>query len=143
MAWNEWEQIKAEATQQQSAQMRLNRADGDPAASGGAADLVVNQDDLGAVGHEAYLLRSRLSRDGDHARPATFEAAVALTNGNFTSGSQLLKVHDRWNSQLRTLLDACARISDHLDYSKSVHAGNDADIGGNLLSVSKISDYYK
>ncbi|MFB7926305.1 hypothetical protein [Streptomyces sp. NPDC056081] len=103
----------------------------------------MNQDDLGAVGHEAYLLRSRLSRDGDHARSATFDAAIALTNGNFTSGAQLLKVHDRWNSQLRTLLDACARISDHLDYSKSVHAGNDADIGGKLLSVSEISKYYE
>lgn len=47
---------------------------------------MVNQDDLGAVGHEAYLLRGRLSRDGDHARPATFDAAIALTNSNFTSG---------------------------------------------------------
>ncbi|MEU2127519.1 hypothetical protein [Streptomyces sp. NPDC018352] len=143
MAWNEWEQVKAEAAQRQSAQMQLNRADGGPGASGGAADLVVNQDDLGAVGHEAYLLRGRLSRDGGHARPATFDAAIALTNGSFTSGSELLKVHDRWNSQLRTLLDACARISDHLDYSKSVHAADDADIGGNLLSVSKISEYFK
>ncbi|MEU4501009.1 hypothetical protein [Streptomyces sp. NPDC024089] len=143
MAGNEWEQVKAEAAQRQSAQMQLNRADGEPGASGGPADLVVNQDDLGAVGHEAYMLRDRLSRDGDHARPATFDAAIALTNGNFTSGSELLKVHDRWNSQLRTLLDACARISGHLDYSKSVHAEDDADIGGNLLSVSKISEYFK
>ncbi|MFF8613086.1 hypothetical protein [Streptomyces sp. NPDC015350] len=143
MAWNEWEQIKTEAARQRPTHMQTNGVGGSAGASGGAADLVVNQDDLGAVGHEAYLLRSRLSRDGDHARSATFDAAIALTNGNFTSGAQLLKVHDRWNNQLRTLLDACARISDHLDYSKSVHAGNDADIGGKLLSVSEISKYYE
>ncbi|CAM5588793.1 hypothetical protein SBADM41S_06307 [Streptomyces badius] len=31
--------------------------------------------------------RTRLSKDGDHAAPATFDAAIALTNGNFASGS--------------------------------------------------------
>lgn len=143
MALDEWEQIRAEGTQRQPTQMQLNQFDGGPGASGGAADLVVNKDDLGAVGHEAYVLYGRLSRDGDHARPSTFNAAIALTNGGFTSGSELLKVHDRWNQQLRTLLDACARISNHLDYTKSIHAKNDADIGGNLLSASKISEYFK
>ncbi|MFJ6016145.1 hypothetical protein [Streptomyces sp. NPDC092952] len=143
MAWNEWERIKTEAVREESPPTRTNGVGESSGASGGAADLVVNRDDLGAVGHEAYLLRGRLSRDGDHARPATFEAAVALTNGNFTSGSQLLTVHDRWNSQLRTLLDACARISNHLDYSRSVHAEDDADIGGKLLSVSRIDEYYR
>ncbi|WP_282693172.1 hypothetical protein [Streptomyces sp. CC208A] len=146
MSWSEWDQIKADAAQRQSAQMRLNGLDGNPGASGasgGSGDLVVNKDDLGAIGHEAYLLHGRLSRDGDHARPSTFSASIALTNGNFTSGSELLKVHDRWNKQLRTLLDACARISNHLDYSKSTHAKDDADIRGALLSVSKINEYFK
>ncbi|WP_432247890.1 hypothetical protein ACRAR1_08565 [Streptomyces sanyensis] len=140
MAWDEWEQVKSDAAGRQSARMRLNRLDGGPGAS--AADLVVNRDDLGAVGHEAFLLHGRLSKDGHHARPATFTAANALTLANFTSGAQLMSVHDRWNSQVRTLLDACARISDHLDYSASAHADDDADIGGNLLSVSKIDGYF-
>ncbi|MEV4334218.1 hypothetical protein AB0K02_27435 [Streptomyces sp. NPDC049597] len=143
MAWDEWEQIKTEATERQSAQMQLNRVGQGSGAFGGAADLVVNKDDLGAVGHEAHVLYGRLSRDGDHARPSTFNAAIALTNGGFTSGSELLKVHDRWNKQLRTLLDACARISNHLDYTRSTHAKNDADIGGSLTSVSKINEYFK
>lgn len=145
MAWNEWEQIKSETAQRHSAaRTRLDHvAEGPgPGSSGGAADLVVNSDDLGAVGHEAYLLYGRLSRDGDHARPSTFNASLALTNGNFTSGSELLKVHDRWNSQLRTLLGACAHISNHLDYSKSAHAKDDADIVGDMLSVSKINNYF-
>ncbi|WP_347879781.1 hypothetical protein [Streptomyces sp. Tu 2975] len=111
--------------------------------SGRTADLSVNQDDLGAVGHEAYLLHGRLSRDGDHARPSTFEAANALTNGNFVSGPQLLKVHDRWNAQLRALLDACGQISNHLDHTRVDHAGNDADIAGRLTAIATLDKYFK
>ncbi|UYQ62370.1 hypothetical protein [Streptomyces peucetius] len=118
-------------------------ADPEAGARHGAAELKVNTDELGAVGHDAYVLRGRLTRDGDHARASTFDAAIALTNGNFASGAELLKMHDRWNTQLRTLLDACAQISNHLDYSKAAHAKDDADIGGNLTAVSKISEYFK
>ncbi|MET9345221.1 hypothetical protein [Streptomyces termitum] len=140
MSWDEWESLKAEAAQRQSTRMQLNGA---PASPGGSGDLVVNDDDLGAIGHDAYLLHGRLSKDGDKARPSTFDASIALLNGNFVSGSELLKVHDRWNTQLRTLLDACARISNHLDYSKSTHAKDDADIQGELMAVSKIDEHFK
>ncbi|MEW2635871.1 hypothetical protein AB0903_30600 [Streptomyces sp. NPDC048389] len=118
-------------------------ADPEAGAHHGATELKVNTDELGAVGHDAYVLHGRLTRDGDHARASTYDAAIALMNGNFTSGAELLKVHDRWNSQLRTLLDACAQISNHLDHSKAAHAKDDADIGGNLTAVSKISEYFK
>ncbi|MFD7232181.1 hypothetical protein [Streptomyces sp. NPDC059881] len=138
----EWERAKAESTRQAS--MRLNRAElGEGGTGGGSGDLRVARDDLGAIGNAAYEVRTKLSRDGDHARPSTFSAAIALTNGNFASGAQLLKVHDRWNLQLRTLLDACARISNHLDYSKALHAKDEAKIAGQLMSVSKISEYFK
>lgn len=138
----EWAAARASAAQ--SSAMRLNQVDGSPGGpANDAAVLAVNSDELGSIGHDAYGLYGRLSKDGDHARPSTFDAAIALMNGNFTSGSELLKVHDRWNTQLRTLLDACAHISNHLDYTKSSHANNDTDIAGNLTSVSKISEYFK
>ncbi|MEU0371267.1 hypothetical protein ABZ070_13560 [Streptomyces sp. NPDC006283] len=138
----EWAAARTGASQ--TVEMRLNHSDGGGGThSGGAADLSVNQDDLGAVGHDAYNLHGRLSRDGDHARPTTFDAAIALTNSNFVSGSALLKVHDRWNRQLRTLLDACGQISNHLDYTKADHADNDADILGKLTAVSKLDEYFK
>ncbi|MBM7057401.1 hypothetical protein [Streptomyces durocortorensis] len=139
----EWSTLRAESTQR--VDMRLN---GVPAESGSSkgpskADLAVNDDDLGAIGHDAYELRTRLSKDGDHARPATFDAAIALTNGNFVSGSGLLKVHDRWQTHLKTLLDACAQISNHLDYSQAAHHQDDVEIVGKLLSVSKLNEYLK
>jgi hypothetical protein len=126
--------------------MRLNQTDpstGGPGGSGGAgkADLKVASDELGAIGSDAYEIRTRLSKDGDHARPATFDASIALTNGNFDSGAALLQVHDRWNSQLLTLLDACAHISNHLDYSAASHAEEEADIA-TALSVSKIQQHF-
>ncbi|MDX3234036.1 hypothetical protein PV419_52820, partial [Streptomyces sp. ME19-01-6] len=58
---SEWSQLKAEAAGQQSARTRLNQL---AAAGGGGgdedggktSDLIVHQDDLGAVGHEAFVL---------------------------------------------------------------------------------------
>nr|WP_202472377.1 hypothetical protein [Streptomyces sp. SID4921] len=114
-----------------------------PAEGGGgnSGDLVVNRDDLGAIGNDAYDLRVKVSREGDHARPATFDAAIALTNGNFTSGSAVLKVHDRWNTHLKTLLDSLAHISNHLDYTKAQHAKDDVKIEGDLAPISKLTEY--
>ncbi|MFB7917703.1 hypothetical protein [Streptomyces sp. NPDC056061] len=139
----EWAALRKESAQR--VDMRLNGVDDGAGgrSSSGKADLAVNQDNLGAIGHEAYGLHTRLSKEGDHARPSTFDAATALTNGNFSSGSALLKVHDRWNTHLRTLLDSCAQISNHLDYSKSAHAKDDAQIVGDLLAVSKLNEYLK
>lgn len=121
--------------------MQINSAPAE--GDSGAPDLVVNRDDLGAIGNDAYDLRTRLSKDGDHARPATFAAAIALTNGNFASGSAVLKVHDFWQKHLKTLLDSCAHISNHLDYTKAQHAKDDVKIGGDLTSISTLSEYMK
>ncbi|WP_371623724.1 hypothetical protein OG245_13275 [Streptomyces sp. NBC_01116] len=135
----EWAELRAAAAERSA--MQLNSAPG--TGGGGGSDLVVNRDDLGAIGNDAYDLRTKLSKDGDHARPATFEAAIALTNGNFASGSAVLKVHDFWQTHLRTLLDSCAHISNHLDYTKAQHAKDDVKIGGDLTSVSVLSEYMK
>lgn len=139
----EWAALRAESAQR--VDMRLNSVDDGSGGHGGPvhADLAVNQGNLGAIGHEAYGLRTRLAKEGDHARPTTFEAALALTNDNFASGAALLKVHDRWNTHLHTLLDACSQISNHLNYTKSAHTKDDVQIGGDLISVSKLNEYLK
>ncbi|MFC9271805.1 hypothetical protein ACWGRF_35360 [Streptomyces zhihengii] len=134
----EWAELRATA-----AQRNATRLNGVPAQGGEGGDLVVRRDDLGRIGGDAYGLRTRLAKDGDHARPATFEAANALVNGDFTCGSALLKVHDRWNTHLRTLLDACGQISNHLDYTKALHSKDDAKIEGDLTSISKLTEYMK
>ncbi|MET8505663.1 hypothetical protein ABZV60_13550 [Streptomyces sp. NPDC004787] len=121
--------------------MRLNQAD--PGGGGGAgAELGVNQDHLGAIGHAAFALHGRLVKDGNHAASVTTEAGGDLTKNGFLTGSALATVHRTWDSQLRTLLDACAQISNHLDYSAAAHAKDDADIHA-ALSVSRLNEYLK
>lgn len=139
----EWAELREAAAARRSA-MQINSAPADGGGNGGGApDLVINRDSLGAIGSDAYGVRVRLSKDGDHARPSTFDAAIALTNGSFASGSALLKVHDRWNTHMKTLLDSCAHISNHLDYTKSVHSKDDVKIEGDLVPISKLTEYIK
>jgi hypothetical protein len=138
----EWAELRAAAADRAAMQINSIPAEG----GGGGADgkdLVVNRDDLGAIGKDAYEVLGRLQKEGDIARASTFDAATALTNGNFVSGSAVLKVHDFWQTHLRTLLDACAQISNHLDYSKAQHAKDDAKIEGDLTRISVLSEYMK
>ncbi|MFF3333625.1 hypothetical protein ACFYWX_29430 [Streptomyces sp. NPDC002888] len=138
----EWAELRAAAAKRTAMQINSIPADGG-GGGGGGSDLVVNRDDLGAIGNDAYDLLGRLAKEGDIARPSTFDAATALTNGNFVSGSAVLKVHDFWQTHLKTLLDACAQISNHLDYSKAQHAKDEAKIEGDLTRISVLTEYMK
>ncbi|MFD9793297.1 hypothetical protein ACFWXK_20375 [Streptomyces sp. NPDC059070] len=140
---DEWRQAHANAAA--NVTMRLNRADDGPSggSGGGPADLSVRRDDLGVVGGDAFKLHDGLKRDGNHARESTGAAATALAARNFTSGGELTKVRAKWDTQLRALSDACAQISNHLDYSMAAHAKDDEHIGGELLAVSRIEAYLK
>ncbi|MEU3249794.1 hypothetical protein [Streptomyces sp. NPDC006997] len=139
----EWAELRAAAAKRTSTQLNSLPAEGGGGGGGDGKDLVVNRDDLGAIGNDAYDLLGRLAKEGDIARPATFDAATALTNGNFVSGSAVLKVHDYWQTHLRTLLDACAQISNHLDFSKAQHAKDEAKIEGDLTRISVLTEYMK
>ncbi|MFJ4526090.1 hypothetical protein ACIP4Y_35045 [Streptomyces sp. NPDC088810] len=138
----EWTELRAAAAKRTAMQIDSIPADGG-GGGGGGNDLVVNRDDLGAIGNDAYELLGRLAKEGDIARSSTFDAATALTNGNFVSGSAVLKVHDFWQNHLKTLLDACAQISNHLDYSKAQHAKDEAKIEGDLTRISVLTEYMK
>ncbi|MFD0036129.1 hypothetical protein ACOMD4_31385 [Streptomyces anulatus] len=148
MAWDEWEQAKARA--QQDAAMQLNRVAPEPGGSGGDGDLVVHDDVLGALGNLAHTLRQHFSTASDHARQNTFDASIQLFNDGLDMGSALTELHDAWNTKAGTLKEACAHISNHLDYSRAQHAKDAVEIatdlrtvGGDELSVSRINDYYK
>ncbi|MER5292952.1 hypothetical protein ABT382_12810 [Streptomyces pharetrae] len=138
----EWAELRAAAADRTAMQINSIPAEGGGGGAGGK-DLVVSRDDLGAIGNDAYDLLGRLQKEGDIARASTFDAATALTNGNFVSGSAVLKVHDFWQTHLGTLLDACAQISNHLDYSKAQHAKDEAKIQGDLTRISVLSEYMK
>ncbi|MEU0337297.1 hypothetical protein ABZ261_28860, partial [Streptomyces sp. NPDC006193] len=66
------------------------------------------------------------------------------------TGSALEQTVETWTSQVKAVLQACAHISDHLDYSQKLHAEDDAKIGavlrgsgGSAVSVSQLNEYFK
>lgn len=129
--------------------MRLNQM---PASGGsrGDSDLAVHDDELGALGNMAYELRQRLATDGDHARETTFDASVELFNDGLDTGSALTELHDAWSTKLGTLKEACAHISNHLDYTRAQHSKDENKIatqmknaGGQDMTASRIYDYLK
>ncbi|MFI0728297.1 hypothetical protein ACH4S9_04655 [Streptomyces sp. NPDC021225] len=163
---SEWSQLKADAAGQQSAHTRLNQLPADVGGGGGASatsggggsDLVVRQDDLGAVGHEAFVLHGELQKVADIAGAgadkdgvgSSMQAAKALSDHNFTMGGALSTTVSVWSSQVKTVLQMCAHISNHLDYSKKAHGNDDAQIAaslrnrdGSAVSVSEISKSVK
>ncbi|MFF8268774.1 hypothetical protein ACF059_15425 [Streptomyces sp. NPDC016562] len=136
----EWSAARATATAHVS--MRLNQAPADPGGGGGGGDLELNQDHIGAIGSEAYKLHTRLQTDGKHAATSTAEAAGALTKENFASGAALLKVNTTWETQVKTLVAACANISNGLNYSLSSHAKDEQQLHADF-TASAIDKYLK
>ncbi|MER0245336.1 hypothetical protein AAHZ94_25805 [Streptomyces sp. HSW2009] len=148
----EWGRIRRAA--EADARTRLNSAGS--GSSGGSADrLVVYQEDLGQVGHEAFLLHGRLKKAGDVTRGATGDGSTAtvarvLASHNFTMGDALTTTAAIWEDQVKTLLQACAHISNHLDYSKKSHTHEDQKIAatmshrdGRAVSTSEIAKFYE
>ncbi|MFE2289779.1 hypothetical protein [Streptomyces sp. NPDC059452] len=134
----EWAALKADA----AARMQLNQAPmRDPHRSPTGADLVAYDDELGKIGHFAYLLHNNLKADGAHARTTTGAAGTSLTSDGFETGKALSSAGTAWSKQVGTLLAACAHISNHLDYTIASKKKDDEWVVAKL-SVSTISDYY-
>ncbi|WP_327266791.1 hypothetical protein OG444_15330 [Streptomyces sp. NBC_01232] len=137
----EWSAARASASA--NVTMRLNQVPTDPGGGGGGGgDLELNQDHIGAIGSEAYKLHTRLQTDGKHAATATAEAAGALTKEGFASGAALLKASSAWESQVKTLVAACANISNGLNYSLSSHAKDEQQLHADF-TASAIDKYLK
>ncbi|WP_405761996.1 hypothetical protein [Streptomyces sp. NBC_00045] len=141
----EWSTARATAAANVS--MRLDHVPADPGGgggggSGGSGDLEINQDHIGAIGSEAYKLHTRLLTDGKHAATASAEAAGALTKEGFAGGAALAKVSATWESQVKTLVAACATISNGLNYSLSSHAKEEQQLHADF-TASAIDTYLK
>lgn len=140
MAWDEWEQLKAEAAGQQAGQMQLNQAPSDKGTpkEDGAGLLKVTQTDLAKVGDNAFTLYNLLWDKGRDAVPSSHKAASDLSRQGFALGDGLQHVAKRWEEQLKSLRDACAHISNHMEFAKKVHRGDDDYIHGRLSSISTL-----
>ncbi|MFE2285094.1 hypothetical protein ACFXDJ_13075 [Streptomyces sp. NPDC059443] len=127
------------AAEQASVAMRLNQAgSGGGSAPAGSADYVVEDDDLGEIGHAAHGLFNGLEPAGKHANAASESAGSSLKGDGFDTGAALSEVNKTWETQVKTLLQACAHISNHLDYTKKSSKANDAWIGAQLRIVGPV-----
>ncbi len=104
------------------------------------------------------MLHSKLQKEADivgvgadtEGVGSTMQAAAALKGSGFALGSELETTVSVWASQVKSVLQACAHISNHLDYSKKTHAENDAAIAaslrnrdGSAVPVSRLTEYFK
>jgi hypothetical protein len=137
VAWEEWEQLKADAAARGSAKMQLNHLPDEPVSGGGGryGDLKVSQGDLAKIGGQAHELYDQLWSKARVALPTSESAAGDLAKQGFTLGKGLAHVAKRWDEQLKSLLDACAQISNHMHVTKTIHAGDDGYIGRAMSSI--------
>lgn len=81
MAWDEWEQLKADAAHRQSTGMQLNQLDpgggGSAALPGQTGDLKVTNGDLVKIGSQAHGLYDELRGKARVAVPSSDKAAPA------------------------------------------------------------------
>ncbi|PKW10438.1 hypothetical protein SAMN05428944_2374 [Streptomyces sp. 1222.5] len=147
MAWDEWEQLKSDAlTRQQggTTHMRLNQLPSDPGGSAAApsqtGDLKVTQHDLTKIGGQAHTLYNHLWDKARLSNTSVDSAAGDLTKQGFALGAGLSHVSIKWDSQLNSLLDACAQISNHMQVTKKIHAGDDAYIQRQMSSIDTLDD---
>ncbi|MFE4590282.1 hypothetical protein [Streptomyces laurentii] len=132
---DEWAAAKAAVA------MRLNQADGTGGSTPakGSADYVVEDDDLGDIGHAAYGLFNGLQSGGKHAGAASETAAGSLKGDGFDAGAALGEVNKTWETQVKTLLQACAHISNHLNYTKKSAKADDDWIGAQLRIIGPVA----
>ncbi|MZD10018.1 hypothetical protein GTW43_33795 [Streptomyces sp. SID5785] len=136
MAWDEWEQLKAAAEERQAGQMRLDSAGSSSA--GPQGDLTVSHSDLAKIGDEAFQLFQDLGNHGRDAWASSQSAASDLKTQGFEIGGGLDKVQERWEKQLQSVLDACAHISNHMDFTQKAHKGDEYYIAGAVSSIAQL-----
>ncbi|GGY72233.1 hypothetical protein GCM10010300_14420 [Streptomyces olivaceoviridis] len=140
MAWEEWDQLKAQAADRHSTRMQLNQYPADQGGGGTRGDLVVGHRDLEEVGKAAHELFDHFTTYSGHARVASEAAAGGLKGQGFALGGALEHVTQRWSEQTKTLLDACAHISNHLRYTKNQHDADDSYIAGSVSSIATLDE---
>ncbi|MBO8195247.1 hypothetical protein ITI46_26885, partial [Streptomyces oryzae] len=70
---------------------------------------------------------------GGRGEGATERAATHLKSHSFLLGAELARTAKFWTSQVNTVLQGCAHISNHLDFSKDYHGEEDRKIGAQIL----------
>jgi len=116
MAWDEWEQLKADALARQQNQMRLDSAAGGGGGTGNAPDLKTNNaGKQAAVRALTVDIEPGTQKAGSHADEAT--SAAAREFSGWDTGSGLKDAQDEWGLQVKNLQARLAADKNSLDGS--------------------------
>ncbi|MER6994685.1 hypothetical protein [Streptomyces sp. NPDC000410] len=145
MAWEEWDQIKAEVTTRQADQMRLNQLAPERGGGGTTPDLASSpakkQAAVKAINDD---LEPGVERDGKHAAVSVSavvkEFGARDGHGWDTSGA-LKKAHEAWEKQVKMLRGRLATEKGLLSATAIGLQNNDIDIAGQLAQQSRIDGY--
>ncbi|TLQ43972.1 hypothetical protein [Streptomyces marianii] len=134
MAWDEWEQIKAEVANRHDSRMALNSMGGAAA----TADLKTNaQGKRGAIKALEDVLLRALDRAGIHADETTDAAEREFTG--WAAGTGLKDAHDEWALQVKSLKARLARDQADLSKAKRDFQYVDHDVKSSLARIDPLS----
>jgi hypothetical protein len=141
MAWEEWEELKGK---HERTSMQLNSVPEDDGTGGPHAmpsqtgDLRVGHGDLVKIGKKAHELYNQLWDRARVSISSSDSAASNLSKQGFALGNGLKHVSNRWDEQLKSLMDACAHITNHMQVTKKVHAGDERYIRRQVSSIDAL-----
>lgn len=134
MAWDEWEQIKAQVTARQDSHMAMNSTGGAAA----TADLKTNaQGKREAIKALENVLLPGLDRAGVHADETTDTAEREFTG--WATGAGLKDAHDEWALQVKSLKARLARDQADLSKTKRDFHYVDHDVKSSLARINPLS----
>lgn len=142
MAWDEWEQIKAEAITRRTTQLQLNQLAPPGGGGGTAPDLASSPAKKQAAAKAIHEhLEPGVVRDGKHAVDSV-NAAVkefgARDGHGWDTSCALKRAHETWGKQVKTLLGRLASEKEALSRTGIDLRGNDLDIAGRIAPQSRI-----
>ncbi|MEU5435608.1 hypothetical protein AB0G73_19820 [Streptomyces sp. NPDC020719] len=135
MAWEEWEQLKADAAARQYDGLRLDSASG----AGGASDL---KTDYTAKDLAAKTLREDLRPGTDKAGGFAEEpsGATAREFSAWETGSGLKDAHAEWERQVKGLQARLARDQAALEQTKREFQHTDHGVEGQMAQLAAQRD---
>ncbi|MFF2425323.1 hypothetical protein [Streptomyces mirabilis] len=135
MAWDEWEQLKADALARGQEGMRLDSA---AAAGGGgtgnSADLKTNK-----AGKKVAVksLRDEIRPDTDTAGSHADESSSAIVRefSGWATGSGLKAAHEEWDLQVKSLKGRLGEDQTALEKTHQAFQYLDLGIGGQIVQI--------
>lgn len=106
MAWEEWEQLKAEVAERHAAQMQLNQVPLDP--GGGTGTLVSNKAAWSQAGQDVGSFREDISKA--LGKLSDGQEGLGTDAGCQTAGAQK-EVYDSWARYVKSVSRRCEKLA--------------------------------